>query len=331
MFATAADIPIELHDLIFDFFVIEADYKDTIVFYRRNFVKATVRDLGHCALVCHAWTPVFQRVIFNTITFRSRQHFLDFVALASHPQSCISGYVYGAHVVQRGEFGGVPWLYLLSQKLHSPSFCDERAHSGPFLPGLTSRSRRGKRTFTVEFIGPCLPADLKGGIYGTLPMRLPPLFTKGLRILILTKLKFRSLRDVVDLAKDLSSLQEMFCQDLSWACLPNDESGWNRIVPMRSEVPYHRLKCFMYDSEEVQFGREDHSWAIVLVQFGLYGRVKLKLPKAEFNTLASIVCCLVTGVDTTRWPRYRVATHHEGCGDGSSAVGQCSLFFCVQF
>lgn len=300
MLATAGDIPLELHDLILDFLILDTSVEDYEKRWKDSAVSVNKHDLGSCALVSHVWTPLCQKKIFRSITLRSSRDIEGLMSLASRPGSRIFEYVYMFNIEHSGH--GIPWIHLLCLQV--------RPWNSRRLPGVPFPNCLGH---ILEIVG---PIDLRGrrNINWLLPRSIPT-FCEGIFRINLTSVQFQRLRDLVSLVKELPSLYSLCCTNLSWVTLPSEDLRQSAIVPQRAAsrskyVP--RVQWFMSDSVE--------SWSILAVDLALRAMPKFNLHEEDFIATCQIAAAFVDAVerDNQHGCHYRVRScvqnWHGPCG-----------------
>lgn len=108
--ATAADVPIELYDLILSF-LDQSVVGDTTsgVQVLRNKVTATKHEISQLGLVCRSWARMCQLKMFCWLKLRSGADFRDLLELAEHPCSRIAHYVERLELVASSQ--STPWIH----------------------------------------------------------------------------------------------------------------------------------------------------------------------------------------------------------------------------
>lgn len=194
--ASGADLPEDLFDLILDFLQL---YSFSVL----NDVQASKQQLGCIALVCRRWARFCQAKIFEEVTLRSRQEYLDLRSFVTRPNSAIPRSIRG--MLLKPDILSVPWIHnvclnIVPRMLH-PQFT--------------------LRLCLVE--GQGTPLSLGRSIHGSLPRAPFPTFSSGIQILHLTNIHFRNLENLARLIGELPSLWRLCCFGVTWPPLPIDQ------------------------------------------------------------------------------------------------------------
>ena len=213
-YATAAEIPPELYDLILDFLEGERngdDYDGKQA--DRNRVVVDQCELGRLGLVCWSWAGMCQAKLFQLLILRSQNDFRKLEMLASHRHSRISQYIENLQLEAYGR--ARPWIHTICLKVF-PGYTSSKREVGPQFPNYEGHflDLNGGDGFAV----------LKQGLHAALPRRVPETFSQGITNLILRVMELPGMGEVVRLSRALPSLQELYFWDVTWAAPPSTDA-----------------------------------------------------------------------------------------------------------
>ncbi|KAJ3521858.1 hypothetical protein NM688_g8961 [Phlebia brevispora] len=111
--ATAADVPIELYDLILSFYEPRTsdDYHDV------QYVPIQKHKLGAKALVCRNWALKCQPKLFDDIELRSLDDAEQLITFMNHPTSRVHRYLKTISYRLVDISPGIPWIHIACRKL----------------------------------------------------------------------------------------------------------------------------------------------------------------------------------------------------------------------
>ncbi|KAJ3551254.1 hypothetical protein NM688_g4809 [Phlebia brevispora] len=120
--ATAADIPVELYDLILSFYSIDPLH----LAEERNHTGVTRSELCDLALVCHRWALACQPKLFHSIDLWNLEDAEGLLELVDHATSRIGGYLKVIRYVLYIDNCERSWVHIACRKLgRSPKLSSE--------------------------------------------------------------------------------------------------------------------------------------------------------------------------------------------------------------
>ncbi len=180
--------------------VIEAVYDD---FYR--FVSTALATLSRCALVCRAWRPRAQRVLFEYVLLRDKDTLYDFAELLDASPELGS---YVRTLALRGNLH-VPYspavLFLTALRGRLTNLVNV------YIQGLTNNEKAANP----------LPEGKKELPYLPIHRYFPSLLMSisHIRSLIISNVRFPSFGDFARFLSTLPNLRRLSCPRVSWAVL----------------------------------------------------------------------------------------------------------------
>ncbi|KAJ3522233.1 hypothetical protein NM688_g8903 [Phlebia brevispora] len=209
---TAADIPLELHDLLPHYFIhapcknytygyVENaghechDWKDC----ERNYVLCSQSELHRMALVCRRWARAVQPAMFLAVRLDNEKLKSLATLLTTNPTTPVRQYI----TYINGGFDG-------AENLRNPSIHHLGLSLMPKLSGLKTSS------LELRLEGP-LPKkhQMLSSIHPPFPQVLPH-FSAGIRKLHLENVHFKTFTHLVRLVKEMPSLYRVECTQVTW-------------------------------------------------------------------------------------------------------------------
>lgn len=211
--------------------IIESAYDD-----RYGLVQAAVTTLSSCSVVCRAWRPHAQKVLFEYVTLRDMPSLYRFAELVDGSPDLgsfvrrlsLRGYLHVSFspVVTFPTILGARLTNL--RVLYIVEISDHEKASKPLS--------EGEKELPILPIHPYLPSLLTS---------IPPI-----RRLDLVKLRFPSFGDFARVLHTLSSLEELYCVKVSWAvlgqtpyCLTRNRSH-NSLQMFLPELRFLRVRLY---------------------------------------------------------------------------------------
>lgn len=259
--ATASDLPVDLFDLIISFIEVHV--------HERNFngmVGFNKRSLGRVALVCRRWARTCQPKIFETITLRSRQDFIDLWSLIVCPESMVPRFIRYLGLDPANFDASAPWIHLVCQKVLSRSLHSDLS----VMLDLKGQERT--------------PLVLGRSIHVSLP-RCLPVFSLGIRQLNLQYVHFRSLKDLARLTGEMPSLRDLYCNKVTWPPTSDEQPHHLSFVTRRSQWS---LSYSMHDCTD--------STAAVLLSLRI---VPVGQPRLGIDDIHAM-CCILRALPFSR-------------------------------
>lgn len=211
--ATAADIPIELYDLLLYFLQPPAAGNISQGSQeQRNKVIAKKRELGQLGLVCRPWAHMCQKKMFRTVTLQSHKDFRELLALASHPWSRISQYTERLQLVANNN--STPWIHDVCLKV--PARSTSTAQAPCLFPACEGH--------ILDVCGPAALEVLRQGLHAALPRQPIPAFSRNIVFLHINAVELIDITGLARLGKELPSLERLSFQDITWTVAPATES-----------------------------------------------------------------------------------------------------------
>ncbi|KAJ3559034.1 hypothetical protein NM688_g584 [Phlebia brevispora] len=201
--ATGADVPVELFDILLKYIRLDkAHYDDD------GGILMDKRELGLISLVCPRWLRILRPLIFSRITLRSGEDACTLLSLLHHPHSSIAPYIETVVLSQSlTPYPYLPWLH--------------RTHVFDQIVGALKTEPFDHRLKMV-FCGPAPTGKFTKGVCEMLPRSVPWAFI-GITYLKLTDLHFKKLGDLMRILKELPSLDEFFCCNVTWEDSSSEE------------------------------------------------------------------------------------------------------------
>lgn len=265
--ATAADIPIELHDLILDFFTLE-DWEGQL---GRNHVMISKHDLSCCALVCRTWAAICQKKIFKNITLRSSEDVYELLSLASHLSS--QAFRHTDHLRLATTVSLKPWIHLVSLKL---------------LPTLNLP----RVVVALALDG---PGELGMSIHGAYP-RASSQLSERIYHLELSSVHFKRCMDLVRLTAEMPSLWNLYCKKVTWV---------EPIQPRACLSPV--IRCHTKDGAYVSMTECTDNTAVMWIASRHLPPGMPRLCEDDAYAVYHIALSLTQDLDPVRFPTTKVA------------------------
>ncbi|KAJ3530619.1 hypothetical protein NM688_g7683 [Phlebia brevispora] len=207
--ATAADLPIELHDVILGFLSLGfcngpgspgfSDHrcKDRVGCIR-NHVSCTRHELHQMVCVCRRWAYLLRQAIFKRITVYNRHNCRKLLTLLDGAQAEGGAAQSLSGDLDMDEQLRTPWIHNIPLRL---------------LPKL--RLRTEDAMLTLSGMKPFPRNQIVSSIHGSLPKRLPRC-SSGIQQLIFSDVHFRTFEHLVQLVKEMPSLLSLTCTRVTW-------------------------------------------------------------------------------------------------------------------
>ncbi|KAJ3559789.1 hypothetical protein NM688_g127 [Phlebia brevispora] len=306
--ATGADVPAELFDNILQ-------YMSLPDLSARDRIDVNKRELGQLSLVCRRWADTLRWSIFWKIQLRSGEDTATFLSFLLHPCSRIRDYIiYDLTLSQPlTQYPYAPWTHTV------------------FAYDLSRSMQSGYANMRIVLTGPLPPGKFTKGICEMLPRSVPWSF-KFAKItgLELRDLHFRKVEDLLRIPRELPSLQEMECVNVTWDRSPSDKalpasparaskfSKWSRTT----STMHGRADDAGYALHECT----DNAAAALLAALGAQKR-RDRLEQNDGRVIYGIASALVRNIDNTRFPEYsarsiRSSDHLDFSADSHDAGGQ---------
>ncbi|KAJ3536567.1 hypothetical protein NM688_g6821 [Phlebia brevispora] len=269
---TGADIPPELFDIIIKH-----------IGFHEGAVALKKRELGRIALVCRRWADILQGKIFEKITLRSREDFVVFSSLISHPQSRIPIPAQRVELLQPlTQYPLKPWVHTLP-------------------PSQLLRSEEWSRVFCMVLSGPLPPRKSTRSIWNMIPT-MSPLSYRGIYELELRNLHVGKLGDLIRIPRELPSLTQLTLWDVTWEEWPDKETS---AFPVQSCVT---RKVSGTDYIATRLRRCTDNVAAVWFSSLLATRRRDQLELHEAHQVCRMASAFVQGIDKVKFSDYGVTS-----------------------
>ncbi|PSR97718.1 hypothetical protein PHLCEN_2v4260 [Hermanssonia centrifuga] len=169
------------------------------------------RDVGQLALTCRYWATKCQPAIFKRIWLRSGKEVDELLSLMASPLSRVSSYIKTLVLIQK-QPSNAPWIHLVALRLVPKLSLDTE---DPIDLSLSN-------------------VDGIRSIHDGLP-RSYPSFSSHISQLHLKNAHFNSFADLLHLADEMPSLQNLECSGLTWPTAPDTPP----VVPRQRGIPPH--------------------------------------------------------------------------------------------
>ncbi|KAJ3557881.1 hypothetical protein NM688_g1231 [Phlebia brevispora] len=263
---TGADVPPELFDIILSHVQLPGQSCENALCMKKE-------DLGRLSLVCRRWAKFLLPRIFSQITLRSRDDSVMLVSLLRHPHSHI--------------------------KHHIETIIAELPTCRPYEPwahdvsALLQFVKTEIATVHIALHGPLPAGEYVKGVRTMLPRSVPWLFS-GVTRLELRDLHFRKAEDLLRIPRDLPSLEEVVCDNVTWDHTSSEE--------ISTTLPYLSRSSHLSNSGVTYTIRRcvDNIAAAWFAVF-LAPRWRDRLERNEAHQICRILSVLVQNIDSARF------------------------------